>query len=475
MGTRRHFLKSTTAAGLVAPTAGALLASQPAPAQADHHEKKKQELDPKKGVIFIGAGIRFHTYLGKAAMKHRPCRAICDVDSVQAGRALQVAMDVHRERDWPIDSTVYEDYQEALQRDDFDTVVIGSPDHWHTKQVIDSLRAGKDVYCEKPLTLTIREGNQILKVLEETGRVMQVGTQQRTGFGGRFAKAVAMAHDNRVGKINRVTVALGGSRSCEPLPVAEVPRQLNWDLYQGQVATTDYREGPLLDTKGWGAGHPFSRTHRYYRWWYEYSGGKLTDWGAHHVDIAMWALDKLGRDIGKVTIDPQMVEHPVPFQDGMPTDPTRFNAATTFKVLVTFDDGIEMLVTHHGGDLGFDNGVMFEGEKGRYLVNRGKLVGKPVEDLEKNPLPEDAFTKLYGGNPSRNHMTNFYDCVASREQPVSDVASHHRMLSICHGINIAMRLGRKLTFDTATDTFVGDDQANSFVERKQRAGFEINA
>ncbi|MEQ8838203.1 MAG: gfo/Idh/MocA family oxidoreductase, partial [Lacipirellulaceae bacterium] len=327
----------------------------------------------------------------------------------------------------------------------------------------------------KPLTLTIHEGNQILKVLEETGRVMQVGTMQRTGFNRRFATAAAMARDGRVGNMKRVTVALGGSRSCEPLPVVDVPPQLNWDLYQGPAEVTEYREGPMVDTAGWGAGHPFARTHRYYRWWYEYSGGKLTDWGAHHVDVAMWGLDKLGRDIGKVTIDPQMVKHPVPFKDGMPTDPTRFNCATAFNVLVTFEDGIEMLVTHNAGDLGFGNGVMFQGDRGRYLVNRGKLVGKPVEDLKDNPLPEDAITNLYGCDPHGDHMTNFFHCVESREQPVSDVASHHRMLSICHGINIAMRLGRKLTFDTATDTFVGDDQANTFVQRKQRAGFEIDA
>ena len=237
---------------------------------------------------------------------------------------------------------------------------------------------------------------------------------------------------------------------------------------------TDYREGKLVDTGGWGAGYPFSRTHRYFRWWYEYSGGKLTDWGAHHVDIAMWALDKLHADIGLVTIDPIEHVHPVPFVDGYPTQNDRFNAALRFKVKVTFADGVEMMVRNAAvEDLGFDNGIMFEGSKGRFLVNRGKLVGKPVEMLKEDPLPEDALEKLYGTKVPKNQMDNFFECVKTRATPVSDVESHHRMISICHAVNIAMRLDRKLTFDPKKEVFVGDPQANTFLAREQRKGYEI--
>src|SRR5262249_15443494 len=158
-----------------------------------------------------------------------------------------------------------------------------------------------------------------------------------------------------------------------------------------------------------------SRTHNYFRWWYEYSGGKLTDWGAHHVDIALWALDKLGGPIGQVTIDPLNVEHASPLADGMPTVDDRFNTATKFDVKVTFADGVEMHLRHSAqDDLGFDNGIMFEGARGRFLVTRRKLVGAPVEELQTKPLPSNALEKLYGGSPPTSHFRNFVECIKTR-------------------------------------------------------------
>jgi predicted dehydrogenase len=467
MPTRRVFLKTSAA------TFGSGMAywSGSAAVAADATSVSPNE-QPVIG--FVGTGIRYHTALGRGATKYGPCAAVCDVDLVQAGRAMQVAVDQHRKFERPIDIDMVEDYRRLLDRKDIDVVVVATTDHWHTKIVIEAMQAGKDVYCEKPLTLTIREGQQIEQVMKRTGRVVQVGTQQRVEFDGRLAKAVALVHHKRVGDVKRLTVCLGGARQCEPMSVVSVPRQLNWEKWLGQAPLVDYREGPLVDREGWGAGFPFSRTHRYYRWWYEYSGGKLTDWGAHHVDIAMWALNKLHDDIGLVTIDPVEVTHPVPFQAGYPTQNDQFNTATSFKVRVTFADGIEMIVRDTAqDDMGFDNGIMFEGSKGRFLVNRGKLVGKPVEELETNPLPDDAMEKLYGGTVPKSQMDNFIECVKTRGKPLSDVHSHNRMLNICHGINIAMRLGRKLTYDPKRQTFVDDAQANNFIEREQRKGYEI--
>lgn len=427
-------------------------------------------------VGFIGTGIRFHTALGKGATTFGPCAAICDVDSVQAGRALQVVHDQHRKKSWPIATDVYEDYRHLLDRDDIDVVVIGSTDHWHTKQAIDAMRAGKDVYCEKPLTLTVREGQQIEKVLAETGRVMQVGTMQRTEFDQRFATAVAMAREGRVGQMKRVTAAIGGCPSCDPLPTCPAPNSINWDMWLGQAPYTEYREGPLVDVEGWGAGHPFSRTHRYYRWWYEYSGGIVTDWGAHHVDISLWALDQLSDDAGPMRIEPLEVVHPVPLKDGMPTADDRFNTATSFDVKISLAGGVEFRLRNSAeSDLGFQNGVMFEGSEGRYLVNRGKLVGKPVQDLASNPLPEGSIEKLYGGPIPDSHMANFMDCVKSRQEPISDVRSHNRAMNVCHASNIALRLGRTLTYNPATQSFVDDPQADGFLAREQRKGYEIDA
>lgn len=463
---RRNFLKASALG-----TLGSLAVHSSVAAAATEDASSPNE---QPVVAFIGTGIRFHTALGRGAGKYGPCATVCDVDLVQAGRAFQVCTDIHREAGRPLDIDFTQDYRHVLDRKEVDAVIIGTPDHWHTKIAIEAMQAGKDVYCEKPLTLTIREGRQIQDTIDKTGRVVQVGTQQRTEFGRRFVNAVAMMRDNRVGKVKRVTVAIGGSLDCEPMKVVNVPKEIDWDVWQGQAPATDYIQGPLIHTSGWGAGFPLSRTHNYFRWFYEYSGGKLTDWGAHHVDIAMWGLDKLSSDIGLVEIDPLSSKHPMPFKDGYPTRTDKFNAALSFRVLVKFQDGIEMLVCDTAEqELGFDNGVMFEGEEGRFLVNRGKLVGKPVEMLKEKPLPEDALEKLYGGKVPSGHMANFFECIKTRETPVSDVESHHRMLSICHAINIAMRLGRKLTFDPAREQFVGDEQANSFVEREQRKGYEI--
>ena len=164
----------------------------------------------------------------------------------------------------------------------------------------------------------------------------------------------------------------------------------------------------------------------------------------------------------------------MPFVDGHPTSDDRFNTATAFKVRVKFADGLEMMVRHSAEeDLGFGNGIMFEGDQGRFLVNRGKLVGAPVEALKDNPLPEDAIEKLYGCKVPDGPFENFFDCIKTRATPVSDVESHHRIISICHAVNIAMRLDRKLTYDPKKEEFVGDAQANSFLEREQRKGYEI--
>jgi predicted dehydrogenase len=477
---RRSFLKAagaTCAAGYLSGSAATTLASGYAPGFRSVNEQP--------GIGFIGTGIRFHTYHGKQALKFGPCVGVCDVDGVQAGRALQVAIDHHREQKRDLTSIACADYRRLLDNKDVDVVVIGTVDHWHSKIAIDAMRAGKDVYCEKPVTLTIREGQQILKVMKETNKVVQVGTQQRTEFSKRFSTAAAMQRENRVGKLKHIHIALGGSRECGELKVCDPPKSLDWNEWLGQCPVVPYRAADeIVDVKGWGAGHPFSRAHRYYRWFYEYSGGKLTDWGAHHVDIALWALDRLGPDVGKIEFDPISVTHPVEFDEsGMPKSDDRFNCATNFKVKCTFEDGLEMFVRDEAKDLGFGNGIMFTGEKGRYIVNRGKLAGRAVDELKTKPLADDAVSKLFVDDPSSDedfggdgfHMKNFMECVKTRKTPASDMQSHHRMLNVCHAVNIAMRLNRKVTFDTKTEDFGDDKLANSFIEREQRKGYEVDA
>lgn len=362
---------------------------------------------------------------------------------------------------------LYEDYRELLDRDDIDVIHVATPDHWHTKPLVEAMLAGKDVYCEKPLTLTIDEGKLIRKVQKETGRIVQVGTQQRSTFN-LFVKAMAIVAEGRLGKIKQVQAAIGGAPASPSIPVAQVPSGLNWDRWLGPAPKVDYRNLPPKNGRGRGN----SNCHYEFRWWYEYSGGKLTDWGAHHVDICNWALKLNGQTAGPVSIGGS-AEHPVDFKDGVAVQADRYNTATKFKFNVKYPTGAEMIIRNDT-----DNGVLITGDRGRIFVSRGKLAGKPVEDLANNPLPEDAIAKVYKGlpmesNERRAHWANFLHCVRTRKEPISDVHSHMEMLNVCHLAGISARLGRDLKWDDNSEQIVGDEQANSFLGRPYRSGYEI--
>ncbi len=364
---------------------------------------------------------------------------------------------------------MYDDYRKILERDDIKVLHIATPDHWHTKPVVEALLAGKDIYCEKPLTLTVDEGKLIRRIQEETGRVVQVGTQQRSTFN-LFTKAIALVKQGRLGKIKRMSAAIGGAPASAAIPVADVPKGLDWDRWLGPAPAADYRWMKFESEKK-RLSDP-TNGHYKFRWWYEYSGGKLTDWGAHHVDIAAWALAANGQSNAVVSID-GTAKHPVEFKDGVPVQNDRYNTATSFNYTVKFAEGAELVIRNDTG-----NGVMIEGDKGKIFVNRGKLVGKPVEDLESNPLPEDAIKDAYKGfdlieNERKAHWANFLKCVDERKEPVSDVHSHMRMLNICHLTGIAARLGRAIKWDDKSEQIIGDEVANSMLARPYRKGYEI--
>ncbi|QDU77803.1 Inositol 2-dehydrogenase [Bremerella volcania] len=360
----------------------------------------------------------------------------------------------------------YTDYRKVLDRKDIDAVMIATPDHWHTKIAVEAMYAGKDVYCEKPLTLTIAEGKLIEKVVKETGRVFQVGTMQRSESGQRFLQAVAMVNEGRIGKVQKVTCGINGMTGSPEIPVADIPGGLDWDMWLGPAQKVDYRALPEMRT-GYGGGVPlYSNCHYSFRNWHEYSGGKLTDWGAHHVDIACWALG--ATDTGPSKVKPLEYELACEYQDGNPVVHDRYNVATKFKIQADMPNDVEMIITSEG-----DNGILFEGTDGRFFVNRGKIVGAPIEALKENPLPEGSIEKVYGGPVPANHSVNFIECMESRKQPISDVWSHNRMLEICHLSNIAMRLGRELNWDPEKREVIGDDQANTFLSRENRKGYEI--
>lgn len=462
---RRNFLKSSTAvlAGATMPywfTSTSNLALG------------RQSVNERPVLGCVGTGDRWNA-VGPNALEFSDCVAVCDVDAKHKEKGRDRVKEIQGKKGISGEPEMYEDYRKLLDRKDIDVVTIVTTDHWHSKIAIEAMQAGKDVYCEKPLTLTILEGKQIIKVLNETKRVFQVGTQQRSEMSAnnntiqnQFLKAVALARSGRLGKIEKVTCSIGGAPTSGEIPVAPVPAELNWDMWLGQAPMTEYLQGGFGNNKN----YPESRTHYEFRWWYEYSGGKMTDWGAHHVDIGMWAL---GMDSsGPVSVE-GTAKHPVPFENGMPTVSNKYNAATEFNVTAKFANGAELYIRNDG-----DNGVLIEGTEGRIFVSRGRLSGAPVEEMAKNPLPEALLKDLYKGKDPvgghNAHMKNFFDCIKDRGLPVSDVYSHHRAMTTCHLANIAIRLGRKIEWDPQTEQIINDKDAAHWIGREQRKGYEIN-
>ena len=314
--------------------------------------------------------------------------------------------------------------------------------------VIDACRAGKDVYCEKPLTLTIDEGKKIRDVAASSKQVIQVGSWQRSDH--RFRQAVELVRAGRIGKLQAVEVVLGKNEVGGPFERVPVPKHFNWNLWQGQTLDVPYLA---------------ERSHYTFRWWLDYSGGQMTDWGAHHIDIAQWAINSLPVEISGKAKFPDVV-------DG-------YTVPIDFDSTIRYENGVVLTISDTGR-----NGILFTGTEGRLFVNRGSITGKPVDDLATNPFPRDQFN-VYGFDnltrPERsgkldaiiNHMGNFFDCVESRKQPISDIEGQHRSVSTCHLANISLRLGRSLEWNPATETFVGDSEANAMLSRPQRSGFEV--
>ncbi|MBM4074202.1 MAG: Gfo/Idh/MocA family oxidoreductase [Planctomycetes bacterium] len=392
----------------------------------------------------IGAiGMRYQgSVIAEKASEFGDIVAICDVDRQIAEKART---------QFGGKAKLYEDYRDLLGRSDIDVITIGTPDHWHAQMLIDACRAGKDIYCEKPLTLTVDEGKRIVDVVRETNRVVQVGTWQRSDS--RFRLACELVRSGRIGRLQKVTVVLGKNVAGGPFRSQPVPAHLNWDRWQGPTIDVPYIP---------------ERCHYTFRWWYEYSGGQMTDWGAHHIDIALWGIGVDQKGLVKI-------ETTATF----PTIDDGYNVALDFSAKVTFESGVVMEIMDHER-----NGILFEGTEGRIFVNRGTVSGKPVEDLVHQPLKRDQFALYDFDNLNRperngkldaivNHMGNFYDCLISRRSPLSDVESQHRSVSLCHVVNISMRLGRPLVWNLAEERFENDPEANQWLSRPRRSGFDL--
>ena len=431
--TRREFLASSVATGATAFAPSLFVSATKA------HDKAAS---PNERLRVGTIGLRYQgSVITEKAKLYGDIVALCDVDQHVREQARAAFGSTPR---------IFEDYRDLVKRSDVDVILIGTPDHWHTKMIIDACRAGKDVYCEKPLTLTIDEGKQLRKVVKETGRVVQVGSWQRSDH--RFRLAIEMVRQGRIGDLKTVDVVLGKNKTGGPFAKTPVPKHFNWNLWQGQTPETPYIA---------------ERSHYTFRWWYEYSGGQMTDWGAHHLDIAQWGINSQPVEISST------VRYPKVGTDS-------FNVAIDFSAKYRYANGVEMTVADTGR-----NGIMFTGTEGRIFVNRGTISGKPVEELAKSPLARADFKAYDFDNLDRperagkldaiiNHMGNFFDCVRARKTPVSSIESQHRSVSTCHLGNISMNVGRTVKWDPETETFPGDVEAGKLLSREQRKGFETS-
>jgi predicted dehydrogenase len=355
--------------------------------------------------------------------------AVCDVD----GRHRDSAVEDMKKRGQEVKA--YKDFRELLDRKDINAVTIATPDHWHVLIAIDALRKGKDVYCEKPLTLTIAEGQALLKVVKETGRVFQVGSQQRSDR--RFRLACELVRNGRIGKIKKVETWIGDNPKGGPFKVEKPPKELDWEFWQGPTPKVDYVK---------------ERCHYEFRWWYEYSGGKMTDWGVHHNDIAQWGLGTDGS--GPIAVEA--------VSDKASDDPHSYNCHPKFKVTYKYANGATLICSSK------ENGIRFEGEDGKWIfVNRGKIEASDKALLDEK-LPADA-QRLY---VSTNHMGNFFDCIRSRKPTICTAEIGHRSASVCHLGVIALRTGKKLKWDPVKERFE-DDDANKMLSRPMRSPWKL--
>ncbi|MCD4727328.1 MAG: Gfo/Idh/MocA family oxidoreductase [Pirellulales bacterium] len=445
--TRRDFLKTGTgmaAAGMATPY---LLTGSRASAE----EPKKYDLT----VASIGVGGR-GTQIGIPASRLGNMVACADV---HLGNANQFAEKVGG------NCKVYQDYRKVLDRKDVEAVIIGTPDHWHTKIAIEAMQADKDVYCEKPLTLTIDEGRLICKAVKDTGRVFQVGTQQRSEFHGAFLEAVAIVRGGRLGTKLKAKLSIGHAPSEGPFATEDPPKELDWNFWLGQAPKVPFCANRCLFD---------------FRWWFDYSGGQMTDWGVHQTDIALWALG--GEDTGvaevegkgefplgrELTLDYLLGKKPVGDL------PNSYNVARSFDCTMTLPNGNAINLKSTDKE-----DIYIAGEKGHLAVNRGGIRGQFVEKLKKNPADkqwlDEEVAKLYRGKPIHGHVANFYDCVKDRSLPISDVFTHCNSVNACHTANIAMLLGRKVKWNPKKYEFIGDDEANQLTRRKQRKPYAIEA
>jgi predicted dehydrogenase len=361
------------------------------------------------------------------------------MDQVPAGGRIVAIADCYQQRlaetldqkkaKW----TAYQDYREMLDKERLDAVVVATPDHGRTLPCIRAMQAGLDVYAEKPLTAYVREGRTLVEAARKLSRVFQVGSQQRTMEINEFC--CRFVREGRLGKLNKVLgVNYPGPRPYESLAEEPVPAGDDWNTWCGPTPLRPFN--PQLQ----------------FAWmqWRDYSGGEMTNWGAHGVDQIQWAL-------GKSLTGPTELWPVTPGPNG--------------KVAMKYADGVEVSFELEGsGPMG---GGIFVGSDCKMEINRNRFATNPPDFVKDAPAPAVQDKWEGDGWIARPHIQNWLDCIRSRALPNADVEIGHRSISVCHLLNITRELGRKLQWDPDAETFPGDDEANKLLDRPRRAGFEL--
>jgi len=416
---RRRFLQTLAAGSAGWPLASRLLAAEPRKAAND-----------RINLGFIGVGTMGRGHLGDfLGMGDVQVVAVCDVVTERREDARN-RVEAHYGKDKKgayKGCPCFNDFRDLLALKGLDAVLIATPDHWHTIPCILATRAGKHIYCEKPLTHDIAEGRRLVNEVDRAKIIFQTGSQQRSEFNNHFRRAVELVRNGRVGKLKRINIGVGApARPCD-LPAQDVPKGTDWEFWVGPAPLRPYNE--KLCPKGIHNHFPAWRDYQ------EYGGGGLADMGAHHFDIAQWALDM--DNSGPVKVIP----------------PEKGNSGLTF----VYANGVEMV---HGGNIDCE----FIGDKGTVRTWRHKIESDPA-DLLKTPSGAKEF-HVY---PSNNHRRNWVECIWAGKQTICPAEVGQRSATVCHLGNIGYRLRRTLTWDPVKETFVDDSEANNLTTREPRA------
>jgi predicted dehydrogenase len=369
----------------------------------------------------------------KAFLKLASPAAVCDVDKDVLAKAVKLMEDGGVSR-----PEAFGDYRRLLDRKDIDAVVVTTPDHWHALMTVHACQAGKDVYCEKPLSLTVSEGRKMVEAARKHDRVVQTGSQQRSDA--RFRRACELVRSGKLGKLQTVLVGIPAVNfTPPPVPDSDPPAELDYNFWLGPAPKRPYNA---------------KRVHYLFRFFWDYSGGQMTNFGAHHLDIAQWALDMDAS--GPSAVEGTAKFHPEHW----------YEVPMSCRVYYAYPGGVTVILGQNQKDV--PQGVTFIGSEGRIFVDRRKITSEPDAIAKLEPSASDVRLE-----ESANHHQNFLDCVKSRKRPIADVEVGHRSATVCHLGNIALRLGRRFQWDPSAERIVGDDQANAMLARPYRAPWTL--